>query len=119
MAGGNSHPCYCNFTYCALFLSGWECWGRRRPSAVVVSPGLLRRPLLHGLLPLRGPPAFLFPNTNICWALPSEKRPAGSSFFPTRIPLLSYNICIVPKFAGFVSPFPRSRFYVALQRARV
>jgi hypothetical protein len=49
----------------------------------------------------------------------SEKRPTGPRFFSAQIPLLSYNMRIVPKFAGFIPPSPRSRSYVALQRAHV
>jgi hypothetical protein len=66
-----------------------------------------------------GPPAYVCSPIPHLLGISVGKATGRLLFFPTRIPLLSYNIRIVPKFAGFVSPSPRSRFYVALQRARV
>jgi hypothetical protein len=111
MAGGIARPCYCNFTYCTLasFQDGDDGAGVFAASegALVASSGFAPPPSCMACSPHTRSPGGV------------GKATDRVSFFPARIPLLSYNIWIVPKFAGFSSPFPRSRFYVALQRAHV
>lgn len=76
--------------------------------AAVASPALLR-PLLHGLLAVRwAADVRLFPNVTFIGHRVG-KATDGISSFPGRIPLLSYNVPIVPKFCWLHLSLPQEQ----------
>jgi hypothetical protein len=117
-------PCYCKLRLLRLLsFHDWDGWAgvrAAREGALVASPGFAPPPALAWPASLDiGSRSSFLPQHHI-FGYYRRKTDGRNLFFPApRIPLLSYNMWTVSKFAGFVSPSPRSRFHVALQRAHI